>query len=127
MCNMATQMLGDLGKEVMEVVWENKEPVTVRIVHKAISRRRKIAYTTVMTIMGRLTEKGILSRKLESKSYVYQPKVSKDKFVARAAHRIFSGAVSTFGEEVLTHFMKEIQKLSPGKRQKLLKLLEDKA
>lgn len=123
MCDMATQMLGDLEKEIMEVMWANNQPLTVRIVYEAISKRRKIAYTTVMTIMGRLVKKGTLSRKVESKDYLYQPKVSKDKFIGKAAHRIFSSAVSTFGEEVLTHFMKEIQKLSPQKRQKLLKIL----
>ncbi len=120
------KILGELEKEIMDVVWKNSSPVTVREVFERISKKRKIAYTTVMTIMGRLTEKGILVRKLKGSSYLYQPKVSRDQFIARAAHRIFATAVSNLGEEVASYFLKEIKKLNPKKRQKLLKILDGK-
>lgn len=120
------KFLGKLESEIMEIIWAYGNPVSVRVVTETLHKKRQIAYTTVMTIMGRLVKKGVLIRKVASMGYLYQPKFSKEKFVAKAAHRIFSGAVSSFGDEVLIHFMKEIQKLSIQKRQKLLKILDEK-
>ena len=77
-----------------------------------------------MTIMLRLVNKGVLVRHLSGTSYLYKPKITKEQFVAKAVHGIFSSAVSTLGEEVLTHFVKEINKISPRKRQELIKMLE---
>jgi len=118
------KVLGDLESEIMEIIWSQKGTVLVKSVTEILSRRRQIAYTTVMTIMSRLVNKGVLVRHLNGPSYLYKPKVSKEQFTARAVHGIFSSAVSTLGEEVLAHFVKEIQKISPKKRQELLKALE---
>ena len=46
---------------IMKVVWR-KEEVTVRDVHEALSEQREIAYTTVMTLMRILQEKGYLTK-----------------------------------------------------------------
>lgn len=124
--NHTGKILGELEKDVMEIVWQSNHPISVREVREVLSRQRKIAYTTVMTIMGRLAEKGVLTRKLKNSSYLYQPLMSQEKFIAKAAHRIFATAVSDLGEEVASYFLKEIQKLHPKKRQELLKILDGK-
>lgn len=125
--NRTGQILGELEKEIMEFLWETNSSVTVRGVVDKIRKKRKVAYTTIMTIMNRLVDKGILIRKMKGSSYLYQPKVSRDQFVARAAHRIFTTAVSNLGEEVASYFLKEIRKLNPKKRQELLKILDGKS
>lgn len=127
MSNQRTgRILGELEKEVMEVVWKSKDPLSVRYVRDIIGKRREVAYTTIMTIMTRLTDKGVLIRKLKGTSYLYQPKLSRDQFIAKAAHRIFTTAVSNLGEEVASYFIKEIKKLHPKKRQELIKILDGK-
>lgn len=117
------KVLGELESEIMEIIWRQKDAVSVKDITEVLGKKRQIAYTTVMTIMARLTSKGVLVRRLSGPSYLYRPKVTKEQFIARAVHGIFSSAVSTLGEEVLTHFVKEIQKISPKKRQQLLKVL----
>lgn len=117
------KVLGDLESEIMEIIWSQKGAVPVKDITEILSKRRQIAYTTVMTIMARLVSKGVLVRHLSGLSYLYKSKVSKEQFVARAVHGIFCASVSTLGEEVLAHFIKEIQKISPKKRQELLKIL----
>ncbi len=118
------KVLGELESEVMEIIWRKNDATSVKDVAEILEKRREIAYTTVMTIMSRLVDKGVLTRHLSGSSYLYKPKVSKDQFTAKAVHGIFASAVSTLGEEVLTHFMKEIEKISPEKRKQLLKTLE---
>lgn len=117
------KVLGELESEIMKIIWHQKGPVSVKDVIEILSKRRQIAYTTVMTIMTRLVEKGVLVRHFNGPSYLYKPKVTREQFIAKAVHGIFSSAVSILGEEVLTHFVKEIQKINPKKRQQLLKIL----
>lgn len=68
------KLLGPLEAEVMEAVWAARAPVTVREVLARLndSRGNQLAYTTVMTVMSRLAEKGILTRKQEGRGYVYE-------------------------------------------------------
>lgn len=117
------KVLGELESEIMEIIWVQKNAVSVKDITEILNKKRQIAYTTIMTIMARLVNKGVLVRHLNGSSYLYKPKVTKEQFVARAVHGIFSSAVSTLGEGVLAHFVKEIQKISPKKRQELLKML----
>ena len=117
------KVLGELESEIMEIIWLQKDAASVKDVAEILGKRRRIAYTTVMTIMARLANKGVLVRHLNGLSYLYKPKVSREQFIARAVHGIFSSTVSTLGEGVLTHFVNEIQKISPKKRRELLKML----
>ncbi len=117
------KMLGELETEIMEIIWHQKGVVSVKNVAEVLGRKRKIAYTTVMTIMTRLVSKGVLVRHLNGSSYLYKPNITKEQFIAKAVHGIFSTAVSTLGDGVLSHFIKEIQRISPKKRQELLRTL----
>ena len=119
------KVLGELESEIMEIIWHQKGVISVKDVTEILGKRRKIAYTTVMTIMIRLVNKGILVRHFNGPSYLYNPMVTRQQFVAKAVHNIFSSAMSTLGEEVITHFVKEIQKINPKKRQQLLKILDE--
>ena len=120
------RILGELETEIMEIVWRAEKPIPVSDVVKMLNKKRAIAYTTVMTIMGRLVGKGILVRKIKGPSYQYLPKVSRENFIAKSVHNIFTTAVSTLGQEAVTHFVKEIQKVNPKKREELSKMLDYK-
>jgi predicted transcriptional regulator len=67
-------MLTPLELDIMKAVWKNS-PITVRSVQESIRPERPLAYTTVMTIMDRLYHKGILHRKLHSRTHYYEPAV----------------------------------------------------
>jgi len=122
---MKIKQLSELEQEVMDIIWELGTG-TVRDVLTKLSQEKQLAYTTVMTIMGRLVDKGVLSRKMEGDSYIYRPRISKENYVAKSVHNIFSAAVSSLGQEAVTHFIKEIQKLNPEKRKELLEILDEK-
>ena len=64
--------LGDLEAEIMRVVWD-KGRASVAEVQRALEPARSSAYTTVMTVMSRLADKGLLSREKEGRAYVYRP------------------------------------------------------
>jgi predicted transcriptional regulator len=88
-------MLTPLELDIMKAVWDNP-PVTVRTVQIAIRPHRKLAYTTVMTLMHRLYQKGFLIRKLRARAHFYEPAVPyaevRDAEVERLIQNFFAGS-----------------------------------
>jgi len=119
------KVLGESESEIMEIIWQSKAPISVRTVTQKLQKKRQIAYTTVMTIMGRLVDKGILKRKELRKAYLYQSSYSKDKFLIRVSRQIIKNFMASFGDTAVAHFAEEINKLEPAKRKSLTKLLKE--
>ena len=67
--------LGETELEVLNIVWSLKS-ATVGEVREKILQHREVAYTTIMTVMRNLADKGYLSYKKHGKSYVYSVKKS---------------------------------------------------
>ena len=79
--------LTDTELEIMHVVWE-LDGGTVRQVYEILNQQRPLAYTTVMTMMNILEEKGHLTRRKEGRAYRYQP--------VRPKSQVISGMVDDF-------------------------------
>jgi BlaI family transcriptional regulator, penicillinase repressor len=81
--------------EIMQVVWKLGR-TTVREVYEALRERRKVAYTSVMTMMGILEQKGHLRRRRSERAYVYQPAKPRSQVVGAMVRdfvdRVFQGA-----------------------------------
>ncbi|MHB0915378.1 MAG: BlaI/MecI/CopY family transcriptional regulator [Thermoleophilia bacterium] len=119
------QVLGDLEADIMEYCWQ-KHPCSVKDVHAALANEREIAYTTVMTVMSRLAEKGILERQQEGRAYLYTPTQSREGFCSETVTNVMSGLIDGFGEPALSHFVDTIDSIDPGKLDELMRLIEAK-
>jgi predicted transcriptional regulator len=105
--------LGPLGAEILETIWDSgEEPVTVRQVYEEIKKGTKIAYTTVMSTMDRLYDKGLLDRKVERGKggvfFVYWPKLGKKRFEESAVKTVVSSLFRNFGSTVTNAFVEEV-------------------
>lgn len=105
---MSTYTLGPLEQEVMDCAWR-EEVVSVKDVHSCLKKSRKIAYTTVMTIMTRLTEKGLLTRNKQGKAFFYSPKKTREQTVKTMIGKIIDSLVDQFGEEAVVAFSDELK------------------
>jgi predicted transcriptional regulator len=105
---MTTYNLGPLEQEIMDCIWRDEE-VSVRDVHTCLKNSRKIAYTTVMTIMTRLTDKGFLKRKIKGKAFLYSPKKTKEQTAKTMIGKIVDSLVDQFGEEAVVAFSDELE------------------
>lgn len=89
------KQLGNLEAEVMSVVWERGR-ATVQDVKDALEPRRSLAYTTIMTVMSRLAEKGLLDRQKDGRAFYYTPSVSQKKvansLLQALVRRLYDGA-----------------------------------
>lgn len=100
------RVLGDLEVRVMRAIWARGEPVTVRDVLGDVEADRRLAYTTVMTVMGNLRKKGWLRRHDEGRAYRYEPLVSAEEYSAALMRQALSA--STDRPAVLMHFLGEL-------------------
>lgn len=93
----------------MEVMWRMKN-ASVREIFCNIKKRRKIAYTTIMTVATRLTAKGILKRKLnESGAYIYTLAQDKESFLAANSKKIIKNLIDEFGEIAVAQFIDAVE------------------
>lgn len=74
--------LFDLEAEIMEIVWsQGWESFSVHDVHHVLETRREVAYTTVMTTVSRLFKKELLTRRKQSRRYIYVPVMTRAEFI----------------------------------------------
>jgi len=107
--------------EIMKIVWERRA-ATVRDVYEALRTRRKVAYTTVMTMMQILEHKGYLSRKQVERAYVYRP-AQPQKRVIRAMVRDFVDRVFNGSAEPLLVHLIEDRRLTPDEIEEIRRLI----
>jgi len=120
-----SRVLTEQELEIMKVIWELKA-VTVRHVYEALLMRRKIAYTTVMTMMGILEDKGYLKKEARDRAYVYRPAQAKTE-VLRAmlkdfVARVFNGSA----EPLLVQLVKD-RYVSPQDLEKIARAIKESA
>jgi predicted transcriptional regulator len=82
--------LAPLELECMSALWPLGEG-TVRDIHEHLSRVRPRAYTTIMTIMDRLAQKGIVTRRKMGRAYRYRPNLSVEEARLSAVKKIVTG------------------------------------
>lgn len=106
------KVLGELEAEVMEEVW-SRGICNVRDVYEALRLKKQIAYTTVMTIMTRLTEKHLLVKEKEGQAFLYRPSISKEEFSRGVTSEVISGLLDGFGKGVISQLVAEVDKADP--------------
>lgn len=120
---MKTKQLSGLEQEVMNIVWDLRD-CSVREVLKRLERPRKLAYTTVATILQRLYDKGLVARKGVGQVYSYSPKVSKESYSKKMVKNFLNRFFGSFGDVAIASFVESVDQLPKEKREYLLKLLK---
>jgi predicted transcriptional regulator len=102
------EVLGPLENEIMEVVWA-KGDVTVRDVHETLQQKRSIAYTTVMTTLGRLADKGFLRRIEDQPAHHYSAIVSRDDYASSTVKSVVDWLVDHFPDPAMAYFVDRVE------------------
>jgi predicted transcriptional regulator len=108
---------------IMKVVW-SLDKATVRDVYEAMRDTRPVAYTTVMTMMKILEEKGYLKKKRGDRAYVYAPSKPRQQVVGAMVRdfveRVFDGAAGG----LLLHLAKD-RTLSREERERIRQVIDE--
>lgn len=115
--------LHDLEATIMDVVWGKQlSSFAVGDVLAILEKQRDIAYTTVMTTVTRLYEKGILEREREGKRYLYSPKLSREEFLQSTAREVLDEAVG--GHQAMAMLAEKVSEASAGELDDLEALIQ---
>jgi predicted transcriptional regulator len=124
--------ISNLEAEIMKIVWDKKE-VTVREVHEAMLKREIgikesgfTPYTTVMSTMTQLADKGVLDQKRIGKTYIYAAAMDKEELSRSIIETVADTLLEGASRQLIFKFLSDSQKLSTEKIEKLLKKLEEK-
>lgn len=107
----------------MKVVWDQGE-VTVRDVYETLRARRRIAYTTVMTMMKILVEKGHLKRRTGDRAHFFRPARTKTAVVGSMVREFLDRVFNGSAQPLLVHLLKD-KRLSDRDLQELARLMKE--
>ena len=117
------KLFGELEGEIMAVLWQHGA-LTVRQVLERLraARAQSVAYTTVLTVMQRLAEKGLLDRTLVGNTHRYAAHQSRDEFMSESSGRIVRALVDDFGDVAIAQFLAALERLDPDRLERLREL-----
>lgn len=108
--------LGSLQTKVLQTL-SKRGPSTVREIADAL--KDKFAYTTVMTVLGRLYEKGLVGREHLGKGYTYTPRYTEAELRDQMAKYLVDEIVDDFGDVALAHFAGALDRLDRKRLERL--------
>lgn len=124
----AEQLLGPLEYATMRAVWQGS-PTTVRTVLERLNHSRAhddaLAYTTVMTVLGRLVDKGLLQRHRAGRGYEYSPRFSETELVAHMGQQEIAKVIERYGSSLaMTQFAVVLGDADPDLLRELIALAQ---
>ncbi|MBW3665360.1 MAG: BlaI/MecI/CopY family transcriptional regulator [Actinobacteria bacterium] len=124
----AEQLLGPLEAACMRALWK-QSPASVSDVLERVNAKHDgaLAYTTVMTVLSRLYDKGYLARERRGRGYDYTPRYSEGELVDQLGGREVERLVERYGEIALAHFVEALEQAPPDLVRRLRRLDEDAA
>jgi predicted transcriptional regulator len=119
------KVLGPLETEIMRIIWRD-ERNTVKKVHRKLSQNREIAYTTVMTTMSRLADKGVLNRHREGLAYVYTPAIKEEEFVTLVVQQVMDGLLDDYSDTAINYMVEYLSHHDRSKLEQLQRTLQSR-
>ncbi len=118
----AEGLLGSLEYEVMASLWQEAPanvPTVLERLNGVRGKREQLAYTTIMTILVRLHEKGFLDRVRRGRSYDYWPLFDEASLIEHFSKRDVDELIARYGPVALAHFAAAVQQADPEVVKKL--------
>ena len=94
--------------EVLQITWEHG-PCTVRQVMNSLRPKRPRAYTSVMSLMNVMAEKGLLNQKAKGRAFIYSAKVSQDKTQSSMLRDLLNRAFDGSASALVTHLLQQTE------------------
>ena len=118
------KVLGDLEARVMHVMWEIGRPAPARQVHERIAREHAVAIHTVITVLNKLVEKGLLRRQKRDDLLHFEATLTEEEFRAQASRQVIEGILSFGPDAVTASFVDVLAERDPAQLAELARLIE---
>lgn len=115
-------VLGPLGGTIARIILEHRDATVGEVVDALAMKGRRPAYTTVMTVMSRLAERGILSRSKSGRHYVYRPAAEETALLEAMSGQAVDDLIGRYGTAALRQFALRLKDVDPELRLQLIEL-----
>lgn len=117
------KVLGDLEALVLQTVWKLGRPTPARAIHERVGEQHPVAIHTVITVLNKLVEKGLLRRDRHDELLHFSARVSEEEFRAEAARRVVRGILSFGPDAVTASFVDILAEADPEQLARLAELV----
>lgn len=117
------QVFGSLTGAALRLLWHEGELSVAEAAEQLRGgRNQPLAYTTVLTIFGRLHDKGLLERRKVGRHYRYRPRMTLDEAMEQFTGRAVDQLLARYGTLALREFAERVADLDPRLRGELIEL-----
>ena len=102
------RFFGPLEAKIMDVLWNDVE-MTIKDVQQVLEREKLTNFNTVMTVMNRLVDKEILQKRMEGRSFLYKPVLSREEFLTTQSKEMTNELMDEFGNVVVSHMLDALE------------------
>ena len=114
---------GELQVQIMAALWR-LEAGTVEEIRTALPKRYRGAYTTVQTVLNRLADRGLLTRRKQGNSFVYVPSLTEAEYLSKSIAQTLSGASSEARQVALAQLVGGLERTELTALQRLAKEID---
>ncbi|MEK4484521.1 BlaI/MecI/CopY family transcriptional regulator [Psychrobacillus sp. FSL H8-0484] len=102
------RFFGPLEAKIMDILWNDVE-MTIKDVQQVLDLEKVTNFNTVMTVMNRLVEKGILQKRVEGRSSLYKPVQTRAEFLSAQSKEMTNELMDEFGNVVVSHMLDALE------------------
>lgn len=124
MANAPRKPLGELESAILGVLWDSASKLSVRKVQECLEHEQALAYTTVMTVLDRLFDKGLVDREKDGKAFVYRPALTREAYLGGQAARMLTELEVPVQRDVLMAFLDSAEHADPAVLDELSSLIQ---
>ncbi|MED4229438.1 BlaI/MecI/CopY family transcriptional regulator [Neobacillus cucumis] len=117
------RFFGPLESKVMNILWNGNES-SIKEVQLILEKEKPINFNTVMTVMNRLVDKNILTKRLEGRTSLYKPVTTKEDFINNQSKKLTENLLDEFGGLVVNHMLDSLKEVDDHLLLKLEQKLE---
>lgn len=120
------KVLGALEARVMRVIWALEEPAPAREVHERVLLEHEVAPLTVVTVLNKLVDKGLLRRQKQEGVFHYRACWTEEEFRIHVSRRLVDGMLSFEPRAVATSFVEALAQRDPSELAELRRLIDER-
>ena len=102
------RFFGPLEAKIMDILWNDVE-MTIKDVQQVLDKEKMTNFNTVMTVMNRLVDKGILQKRAEGRSSLFKPVQSRVEFLSEQSKEMTTELMDEFGNVVVSHMLDALE------------------
>jgi predicted transcriptional regulator len=122
------RFFGSLEAKIMDILWNGPE-MTIKDVKQKLDQEKSTNFNTVMTVMNRLVDKGVLAKRTEKRTSMFKPIFSKEEFLKTQSKELTQDLMDEFGPLAVNHMLDALDEADPILIEKLeqkIKQLKEK-